>query len=39
MPGGWQYEIKKDTKAQFKVLKKLMHDKGVEKPKIILRYR
>lgn len=30
MPGNWQYEIKKDTKAQFKVLKKLMHDKGVD---------
>ena len=30
MPGSWQYEIKKDTKAQFKVLKKLMHDKGVD---------
>ena len=27
MPGNWQYEIKKDTKAQFKVLKKLMTDK------------
>lgn len=39
MPGNWQYEIKKDTKAQFKVLKKLMHDKDVEKPKINLRYR
>lgn len=30
MPGNWQYEIKKDTKAQFKVLKKLMHDKDVD---------
>lgn len=30
MPENWQYEIKKDTKAQFKVLKKLMHDKGVD---------
>lgn len=30
MPWKWQYEIKKDTKAQFKVLKKLMHDKGVD---------
>ena len=29
MPDNWQYEIKKDTKAQFKVLKKLMHDKEV----------
>ena len=29
MPGNWQYEIKKDTKAQFKVLKKLMYDKNV----------
>ena len=29
MPDKWQYEVKKDTKAQFKVLKKLMHDKEV----------
>ena len=29
MPDNWQYEVKKDTKAQFKVLKKLMHDKEV----------
>ena len=29
MPKTWKYEIKKDTKAQFKVLKKLMHDKEV----------
>ena len=29
MPETWKYEIKKDTKAQFKVLKKLMHDKEV----------
>ena len=30
MPGNCQYEIKKDTKAQIKVIKKLMHDKRVE---------
>ena len=29
MPDNWQYEVKKETKAQFKVLKKLMHDKEV----------
>lgn len=29
MPDKWQYEVKKDTKAQFKALKKLMHDKEV----------
>ena len=29
MPKTWKYEIKKDTKAQVKVLKKLMHDKEV----------
>ena len=29
MPDTWQYEVKNDTKAQFKVLKKLMHDKEV----------
>ena len=30
MPETWKYEIKKDTRAQFKVLKKLMHDKDVD---------
>ena len=30
IPGNWQYEVKKDTKAQFKVLKKLLHDKEVD---------
>ncbi len=30
MPDKWQYEVKKDTKAQFKVLKKLMHEKEVD---------
>jgi len=29
MPQNWDYEVKKDTRAQFKVLKKLMHDKDV----------
>ena len=29
MPDRWQYELKKETKTQFKVLKNLMHDNAV----------
>ena len=29
IPGEWRYEIKKDTKPQFKILKKLMTDKDI----------
>ncbi|MCR4745743.1 MAG: DNA topoisomerase 3 [Lachnospiraceae bacterium] len=29
MPDRWQYELKKETKTQFKVLKNLMHDNSV----------
>ena len=29
IPRDWQYEVKKDTRAQFKVLKKLMHDNSI----------
>lgn len=39
IPEDWKYEVKKDTKKQFNTIKKLMNSDGVEKPKIILRYR
>ena len=29
MPGDWKYVIKKDTRAQFKILKKLMMDRDI----------
>lgn len=30
IPNDWKYEIKKDTKPQYKVLRNLMHDKEVD---------
>lgn len=30
IPGSWKYSIKRDTAAQFKVLKDLLHDERVD---------
>ena len=30
IPQEWQHEVKSDTKAQYQILKKLMHDDGVD---------
>ena len=38
IPEQWQTEVKSGTAAQYKVLKNLMHNDRVEKPKIFILY-
>lgn len=38
IPEQWQTEVKSGTAAQYKVLKKLMHDDRVEEPKISILF-